>query len=224
MTGDHVRRIVVSMTVDTHGFLAWDGGREKVTSVGHDYWIEDDARRRAFEVNRKAWLMDARVLQNPNGDELASIRGRDANHLQNAGSEVRCCPRATFRGARPPAATPSYRHDDPVGQYMLRQPGSPELVLATSAQLHAHGPGGAGSPAGLDQHATNMCLAGLGDRFRARPLETPSGSPMNEVSTASGPRYEAWTWVGPAGIFARENVPDGSTSQGGCDDSRSPRD
>ena len=43
------------------------------------------------------------------------------------------------------------------GQGVGRDP--PEVPLATSMQLDADGPGGAGSPAGLDQHATMVRIA-----------------------------------------------------------------
>ena len=51
----------------------------------------------------------------------------------------------------------------PSGQWALRGQGvgrgPPEVPLATSMQLDADGPGGAGSPAGLDQHATMVRVA-----------------------------------------------------------------
>ena len=51
--------------------------REKLMSIGDDYWIEDDSGQRAFKVNGKAArLRDTWVLEDMDGREVASIRER----------------------------------------------------------------------------------------------------------------------------------------------------
>jgi uncharacterized protein YxjI len=45
--------------------------REKMFSIGEDYWIETDGGERAFKVNGKAVrLRDTLVLESPSGEEL----------------------------------------------------------------------------------------------------------------------------------------------------------
>ena len=57
-----------------------DGGtkyqmREKMFSIGDDYWIETDAGERAFKVNGKALrIRDTLVLETPAGDEVFTIQ------------------------------------------------------------------------------------------------------------------------------------------------------
>jgi uncharacterized protein YxjI len=51
--------------------------RQRLLSIGDDYWIEDDQGRRAFRVNGKA--LRARktfVLEDPEGNEVAKIQER----------------------------------------------------------------------------------------------------------------------------------------------------
>jgi uncharacterized protein YxjI len=49
--------------------------REKMMSIGDDYWIEDDAGHRAYKVDGKAMrLRDTFVLEDASGDELAKIQ------------------------------------------------------------------------------------------------------------------------------------------------------
>ena len=68
--------------------------REKLISVGDDYWIEDDAGARAFKVNGKvARIRDSWVLEDLNGNEVASIRERklsvrDAIKIEVGGQEA----------------------------------------------------------------------------------------------------------------------------------------
>ncbi|MGZ5410422.1 MAG: LURP-one-related/scramblase family protein [Aeromicrobium sp.] len=68
--------------------------REKLISVGDDYWIEDDAGSRAFKVNGKvARIRDSWVLEDLNGNEVASIRERklsvrDAIKIEVGGLEA----------------------------------------------------------------------------------------------------------------------------------------
>jgi uncharacterized protein YxjI len=57
-----------------------DGGtkyqmREKMFSIGDDYWIETDGGQRAFKVNGKALRIRATlVLETPEGDEVFTIQ------------------------------------------------------------------------------------------------------------------------------------------------------
>ena len=68
--------------------------REKLISVGDDYWIEDDAGSRAFKVNGKvARIRDSWVLEDLAGNEVASIRERklsvrDAIKIEVGGQEA----------------------------------------------------------------------------------------------------------------------------------------
>jgi len=49
--------------------------REKLMSVGDDYWIEDESGNKAFKVDGKAMRMrDTWVLEDPNGAEVATIQ------------------------------------------------------------------------------------------------------------------------------------------------------
>ena len=51
--------------------------REKLVAIGDDYWIEDEAGRRAFKVNGKAIrVRDTLVLETPTGEELFTIQTR----------------------------------------------------------------------------------------------------------------------------------------------------
>ena len=68
--------------------------REKLISIGDDYWIEDDAGERAFKVNGKvARIRDSWVLEDPQGREVATIREqklsvRDAIKIDVGGREA----------------------------------------------------------------------------------------------------------------------------------------
>ena len=49
--------------------------REKLLSIGDDYWIENDRGERAYKVNGKAVrLRETFVLENSSGDEVARIQ------------------------------------------------------------------------------------------------------------------------------------------------------
>ncbi len=49
--------------------------REKMISIGDDYWIEDDSGRRMFRVNGKAVrFRDTWILEDAQGNEAALIR------------------------------------------------------------------------------------------------------------------------------------------------------
>jgi uncharacterized protein YxjI len=73
-----------------------DGGgttyrmREKLFSIGDDYWIEDADRARAFKVNGKALrVRETLVLEDPSGRELMKIqerklRVRDTMEIEDA--------------------------------------------------------------------------------------------------------------------------------------------
>ncbi|MFB0834249.1 LURP-one-related/scramblase family protein [Arthrobacter halodurans] len=51
--------------------------REKLLSVGDDFWIEDDQGQRAFKVNGKAVrIRDTFVLEDASGNRVASIQER----------------------------------------------------------------------------------------------------------------------------------------------------
>lgn len=51
--------------------------REKMFSIGDDYWIENDAGQRAFKVNGKALrVRDTWVLEDPTGRQVAKIQER----------------------------------------------------------------------------------------------------------------------------------------------------
>ena len=52
--------------------------REKLLSIGDDYWIEDDAGERVFKVDGKAArIRDTFVLEDASGDEVAKIQERE---------------------------------------------------------------------------------------------------------------------------------------------------
>jgi uncharacterized protein YxjI len=51
--------------------------REKLLSIGDDYWIENGQGERAFKVNGKALrVRKTFVLEDPSGDEVARIQER----------------------------------------------------------------------------------------------------------------------------------------------------
>lgn len=51
--------------------------REKLLSIGDDFWIEDDQGQRAFKVNGKAVrVRDTFVLEDASGNRVASIQER----------------------------------------------------------------------------------------------------------------------------------------------------
>ena len=68
--------------------------KEKLISIGDDYWIEDDAGARAFKVDGKAArIRDSWVLEDGQGREVASIREhklsvRDAIKIDIGGNEA----------------------------------------------------------------------------------------------------------------------------------------
>jgi uncharacterized protein YxjI len=49
--------------------------REKLFSIGDDFWIENDSGEKAFKVNGKALrIRDTFVLESPSGEELFTIQ------------------------------------------------------------------------------------------------------------------------------------------------------
>src|SRR3954451_15006927 len=91
--------------------------REKMFSIGDDYWIETDGGERAFKVNGEALrIRKTFVLETAGGDELLTIREkklsiRDKMEIERdgqtiatvrKGSSARCgsASRSTSMGAR----------------------------------------------------------------------------------------------------------------------------
>jgi len=68
--------------------------REKVFSIGDDFWIDTEDDRHAFKVNGKALRMRSTfVLETPSGDELVKIqekklRIRDTMELERDGRTI----------------------------------------------------------------------------------------------------------------------------------------
>src|SRR5947209_1657967 len=68
--------------------------REKLFSIGDDFWIETEDGQRAFKVNGKALrVRDTFVLESPSGDELFKIqekklRIRDTMEIERGGETV----------------------------------------------------------------------------------------------------------------------------------------
>ena len=67
--------------------------REKLMSIGDDYWIEDESGNKAFKVDGKAMrVRDTWVLEDANGHEVATIRehklGRDKIKIDLGGRDA----------------------------------------------------------------------------------------------------------------------------------------
>jgi uncharacterized protein YxjI len=68
--------------------------REKLFSIGDDYWIETGGGERAFKVNGKALrVRETLVLEEPSGDELYTVREkklrvRDTMEIERGGETV----------------------------------------------------------------------------------------------------------------------------------------
>jgi uncharacterized protein YxjI len=68
--------------------------REKIFSIGDDYWIETDSGERAFKVNGKALrIRDTLVIESPAGDELFTIQEkklsvRDTMKIERGGRTI----------------------------------------------------------------------------------------------------------------------------------------
>jgi uncharacterized protein YxjI len=49
--------------------------RQKLVSIGDDYWIEDDEGQRVYKINGKAMrIRDTLILEDPDGHELFKIQ------------------------------------------------------------------------------------------------------------------------------------------------------
>jgi uncharacterized protein YxjI len=68
--------------------------REKLMSVGDDYWIEDESGRRAYKVDGKAVrVRDTFVIRDASGQEVARIKEhlvsvRDTMEIERAGGNA----------------------------------------------------------------------------------------------------------------------------------------
>jgi uncharacterized protein YxjI len=68
--------------------------REKVFSIGDDFWIETDEGEKAFKVNGKAMrIRETFILESPSGDELFKIQEkklhiRDTMEIERDGDTV----------------------------------------------------------------------------------------------------------------------------------------
>ena len=68
--------------------------QEKLVAIGDDFWIENEAGRRAFKVNGKAIrVRDTLILETPNGEELFSIQTKmlhikDTMNVERDGRKV----------------------------------------------------------------------------------------------------------------------------------------
>jgi uncharacterized protein YxjI len=68
--------------------------REKLFSIGDDYWIETSDGERAFKVDGKALrIRETLVLEGPSGDELYTVREkklrvRDTMEIERGGKTV----------------------------------------------------------------------------------------------------------------------------------------
>jgi uncharacterized protein YxjI len=68
--------------------------REKLFSIGDDFWIENDAGEKVFKVNGKAFrVRDTFVLESPTGEELFTIQEkklsiRDKMQVERNGKTV----------------------------------------------------------------------------------------------------------------------------------------
>src|SRR3954462_11214256 len=64
--------------------------RQKLVSIGDDYWIEDDRGQRAFKINGKAMrIRDTLIFEDPQGQELFKIQEkklhiRDTMEIEDA--------------------------------------------------------------------------------------------------------------------------------------------
>ena len=68
--------------------------REKLLSIGDDYWIEDDNCNKAFTVDGKAMrVRDTFKLEDANGNEVAEIQERklsvrDKMNIERGGKDL----------------------------------------------------------------------------------------------------------------------------------------
>jgi uncharacterized protein YxjI len=68
--------------------------RQKLVSIGDDYWIEDDAGQRVYKINGKAMrIRDTLILEDPDGHELFKIQEkklhiRDTMEIEDDGGHT----------------------------------------------------------------------------------------------------------------------------------------
>ena len=80
--------------------------REKLVSIGDDYWIENGAGERAFKVNGKALrVRDTLVLEDVAGQEVATIQEkavsvRDVTKIERGGEHLATVTKAMFSPLR----------------------------------------------------------------------------------------------------------------------------
>jgi uncharacterized protein YxjI len=80
--------------------------REKMFSIGDDFWIENQASERAFKVDGTALrLRDMLILQNPSGRELFKVQKkalhvRDTMEIERDGDTVATVKKALVRVVR----------------------------------------------------------------------------------------------------------------------------
>ena len=101
--------------------------REKLFSIGDDYWIETDGGERAFKVNGKALrVRDTLVLEALSGEELYTIqekklRVRDKMEIERDGKTVATVKKALV-GTPRPLLDRGRRRRRPDGQGQHRRP------------------------------------------------------------------------------------------------------
>src|SRR4051794_39494450 len=81
--------------------------RQKLVSIGEDYWVEDDHGERAFKVNGKAMrVRETMILEEPHGRELFKIQQkmlhlRDTMEIEDGdGHKVATVKKALFTPLR----------------------------------------------------------------------------------------------------------------------------
>jgi uncharacterized protein YxjI len=80
--------------------------REKLLSIGDDYWIENGAGERAYKVDGKAFrLRDTLVIEDASGREVATLKEkmvsvRDAMTIERGGEKLATVKKAMFTPLR----------------------------------------------------------------------------------------------------------------------------
>ena len=60
--------------------------RQKLVSIGDDFWIENDRGERVYKVDGKALrIRQTLIFENPQGQELAKIQEQDAARSRHDG-------------------------------------------------------------------------------------------------------------------------------------------
>jgi uncharacterized protein YxjI len=102
--------------------------REKLFSIGDDYWIETGGGERAFRVNGKALrVRDTLVLEGVSGEELYTIqekklRVRDTMEIERDGKAAATVKKAMVSPLRDPLLDRGRRRGRPGGQGQHRRP------------------------------------------------------------------------------------------------------